>query len=387
MDSPVGAPTEFDRGSRNEQLLRAQSVILATLREGVVLFDRDGSIEFTNPAFDTLFGRDGGALTGTSVVELLEAGRRGRGSVKGVARLLKRLDTRTGNGHVLFRRPDGTQFAGEVRSGTVDFGGTPRNLLVIQDVSERKRLEREIIEVANRERRRQSSDLHDGLGQELTGISLMLRSLATRLGAAAGVPPELDEVIVLVNHAIQSARTMALGLSPVIRANGGLQSALAALAGWARSNYHIDVSLRLMTPAVLGIDEAAATHLYLIAQEAINNSVKHGRARTVSITLRANDRVLSLTIADDGIGIDDNPVRTTGMGLNIMRYRAGMIDGSLRIVQPKQGGTRVRCVCPQLPESRLPARQAAPATHAKRMTAPIWGRTDQVGLRFRRTVK
>jgi two-component system CheB/CheR fusion protein len=363
MDSTVGAPIEFDPGRRAEQLLRAQSVILATLREGVVLFDRDGSIEFTNPAFDTMFGRDGGALTGTSVVELLEAGRRGRGSIKGVARLLKRLDARTGKGHVLFRRQDGTQFAGEVLSGTVDFGGAARNLVVIQDVSERKRLECQIIEVANRERRRQSSDLHDGLGQELTGISLMLRSLATRLGAAAEVPPELDEIIGLVNHAIQSARTMALGLSPVIRADGGLQSALATLAGWARANYHIDVRLRLLTPAVLGIDDAAATHLYLIAQEAINNAVKHGRARTVSIALRANDRVLSLTVADDGVGIDDNPVHTTGMGLNIMQYRAGMIGGSLRIVQPKQGGTRVRCVCPQVPESRNPAISPAPATH------------------------
>jgi two-component system CheB/CheR fusion protein len=362
MDSTAGASIEVDDARRTEQVLRAQAMILATLREGVVLFDRDGKIEFTNPAFDRMFAREGDPLTGTSVIELLDVD--GQVGTVSVARLLKRYEARTGNAQVLFRRHDGSQFAAEAFSGTVDFGGSPRNLVVIQDVSDRKRLEREIIEIASRERRRQSSDLHDGLGQELTGISLMLRSLAKRLGAtAAQAPPELDEIIGLVNHAIQSARTMALGLSPVMRANGGLQSALTTLAAWARTNYHIDVRLRLATPAALEIDETAATHLYLIAQEAINNSVKHGRARTVNIALRANDRILSLTVADDGVGIDANPVRTTGMGLSIMEYRAGMIGGSLRILQPKQGGTRVRCVCRQTPESRITAREtAAPRT-------------------------
>ncbi len=93
-------------------------------------------------------------------------------------------------------------------------------LIVVQDVSERKQLESEIIETTNRERRRLGADLHDGLGQELTGISLMLRSLAKRAGLAAfEAVPELDEIITLVNHAIQSARKMALGISPVTVSN------------------------------------------------------------------------------------------------------------------------------------------------------------------------
>lgn len=346
----AGACIEVDARRRAEQTLQTQALILDTMREGVVLFDRHGGIEYTNPAFNQMFGRAAGELTGTSVMDLLNDGRRVQTNAPSVARLLKRFDARSGRRHVIFRRRDGTQFAGEVLSGEVHLSGETRSLVVIQDVSERKHLEREIIEIANRERRRQGSDLHDGLGQELTGISLMLRSLTTRLGAAAAeVAPELDEIIGMVNHAIHSARTMARGLSPVTRQNGGLEAALNALAGWARENYRVDVRLKLTTPAPLDVDEATATHLYLIAQEAINNAVKHGRARVVNVTLRTNKSIISLAVADDGIGIADNPVRTAGMGLKIMEYRAGMIGGSLQITQQRHGGTRVRCVCPQAP--------------------------------------
>lgn len=307
----VGACIEVDARRRAEQTLQTQALILDTMREGVVLFDRHGRIEFTNPAFNRLFGRQTGDLTGTSVMELLNSGRRSQARAPGMARLLRRFDARAGGRDAMFRRRDGTQFAGEVLSGEVHLSGETRSLVVIQDVSERKHLEREIIEIANRERRRQGSDLHDGLGQELTGISLMLRSLATRLGpAAAEVAPELDEIIGLVNHAIQSARTMARGLSPVTRQNGGLESALTTLAGWARENYHVDVRLKLTTPAPLSLDEAGATHLYLIAQEAINNAVKHGRAHVVNVTLRTNKSIITLTVSDDGIGINNNPVRS-----------------------------------------------------------------------------
>jgi PAS domain S-box-containing protein len=364
----VGACIEVDSRRRAEQLLRTQALILDTMREGVVLSDLDGQIEFTNPAFDRMFGRDAGDFVGTSLIDLFMPQRRGRGRAPSVERLLKRFSAPTGKRDVVFRRRDGGQFAGEVLAGKIELSGETKSLVVIQDVSERKHLERGIIEIANRERRRQGSDLHDGIGQELTGISLMLRSLSTRLGTAATqVAPELDEVIGLVNHAIQSARTMALGLSPVNRQHGGLQSALTTLTGWSRENYHIDVRLRLVNSAALTMDEAAATHLYLIAQEAINNAVKHGRARIVTVTLRVNRSVVTLAVADDGIGIAANPARTPGMGLKIMEYRAGMIGGALQIKQLQRGGTRVRCVCPQQAAPiQAPTDSQAPGQTARR---------------------
>ncbi len=189
---------------------------------------------------------------------------------------------RGGKRDMLFRRRDGSQFAGEVLSAEIELSGEKRILVVVQDVSERKRLESR--DHRNRQSRTAAlgADLHDGLGQELTGISLMLRSLATRTGLAAfDVAPELNEIIALVNHAIQSARKMALGISPVTLERGGLLPALQSLIGWSRDSYGIDVRLRLMIRSPLRIGESAAAHLYLIAQEAINNAVKHGRARSV----------------------------------------------------------------------------------------------------------
>jgi PAS domain S-box-containing protein len=345
----VGACIDVDERRRGEHLLRAQASILETMREGVLLIDAEGRIEFTNPAFDRMFGRRAGELRGSALLELVHPRPRA-GRSPSLMRLLQRFHARSNERTVTFRRADGTGFAGQVLSATIEHNGTTKSLVVVQDISERKRLEQEITEAASRERRRLGSDLHDGLGQELTGISLLLRSFANQIGRKdEAVVARLDEIIGLVNHAIESARTLALGLSPVTPARDGFVAALGSLATWSRSHFGIEVRLRLNVPYGLRIDEASATHLYLIAQEAILNAVKHGRASCVEISLRAGERIIRLGITDDGGGLRTNPAATTGMGLKIMQYRAGMLGGSLRIENRKSGGARVRCLCPQPP--------------------------------------
>jgi signal transduction histidine kinase len=258
------------------------------------------------------------------------------------------LHSRGGKRDMLFRRRDGGQFAGEVLSAEIALSGERKILVVVQDVSERKQLESEIIEIANGERRRLGADLHDGLGQELTGISLMLRSLAKRAALAEfDAAPDLNEIIALVNHAIQSARKMALGISPVTLERGGLLPALQTLVGWSRDNYHVEVRLRMSLKSPLLIGESAAAHLYLIVQEAINNAVRHGRARSIVVTLRTSPALVFLSITDDGVGIADSPGRGSGMGLKLMEYRAAVIGGVMGIKRRPDGGTRIRSVCPQ----------------------------------------
>jgi signal transduction histidine kinase len=258
------------------------------------------------------------------------------------------LHHRGGKREMLFRRRDGSQFAGEVLSAEVELSGEKKILIVVQDVSERKQLESEIVEIANQERRRLGADLHDGLGQELTGISLMLRSLAKRNAVTAfESAPELNEIIALVNHAIQSARKMALGISPVTLERGGLLPALQTLVVWSRTSYNVHVHLHLSVRSPLLISESAAAHLYLIAQEAINNAVRHGQSRSIAVTLRTNRALVSLAITDDGIGIARNPARGAGMGLKLMEYRSAVIGGVLGIKCLPGGGTRIRSVCPQ----------------------------------------
>jgi PAS domain S-box-containing protein len=342
----VGACIDVDSRRQAEQMLRTQAIILETMREGIVLVTLDGRIEFTNPAFDHLFGRRSEDLVGFSVLELFNS-RQAQAPAVVLEGLLEQHG-RGGKRDILFRRRDGSQFAGEMLSAEIELSGENRILFVVQDVSERKQLESEIIEIANRERRRLGADLHDGLGQELTGISLMLRSLAKRAGLAAPESaPELDEIITLVNHAIQSARKMALGISPVTLERGGLLPALQTLIGWSRTSYNIEVRLGLSMRSPLRIGESAAAHLYLIVQEAINNAVKHGRSRAVAVTLRSNRAWVSLSIADDGVGIAENPSRGAGMGLKLMEYRSAVIGGVMKIKRRPAGGTRVHCVCPQ----------------------------------------
>jgi PAS domain S-box-containing protein len=329
----AGATIDIDARKRmelaqrdSEARLRTQALILETMREGVVLLNPVGRIEFTNPAFDRMFGP--GEPAAISAAELL--GLHGRGGTR----------------DMLFRRRDGSQFAAEVLSEEIDLSGEKRILIVVQDVSERKQLESEIIEIANRERRRLGADLHDGLGQELTGISLMLRSLSKRaVTAAFEASPELNEIIALVNHAIQSSRRMALGISPVTLERGGLLPALQTLVAWSCDSYGVAVRLHLGMRSPLLIGESAAAHLYLIVQEAINNAVRHGKARSIAVRLRTNRVLVSLSITDDGVGIAET--RGAGMGLKLMRYRCAMIGGVMRVKRMPCGGTRIHSVCPQ----------------------------------------
>lgn len=221
----------------------------------------------------------------------------------------------------------------------------------INDVTERKRLEREILEIADREQQRIGSDLHDGLGQELTGIALLLRGIAAQLDKA-GQPLERDveEVIGLVNGAIETTRSLARGLSPISAEGGGLVVALKALTARCRERYGIPVEFHDAAGAASErLDEDAATHLYRIAQEALTNVARHGIAASAAIRLGRlpGGKGLQLVIEDDGCGFEPHPLRASeGLGLKIMRYRAQLLGGDLAVESSPGSGTRVCCELP-----------------------------------------
>jgi len=342
----VGACIDVDARRRAEEMLRTQATILETMREGIVLIDVTGCIELSNPAFDRMVGYPAGGLAGCSIGTLLSGGQPGQPQ-RIIERLVEALRNQTGACDILFRRRDGTEFTGEVVTAAIALASGKRWLAVVQDVSERKRLEQEVLDIANRERRRFGHELHDGLCQELTGVALMLRSIATHLRRnLLPTHRQIEDLIALVTGAIDSARAMAHGLSPVTLDRGGLVSALSALAHRARESYGVDVRLRSKVSPGLTIDEATASHLYRIAQEAINNAAKHGHARAITVTLQAHDDKVQLSVSDDGIGLPDGAIHGPGMGLKIMAYRARMINGVVDVAPRRGGGTRVQCVCP-----------------------------------------
>jgi hypothetical protein len=213
----------------------------------------------------------------------------------------------------------------------------------IRDITERKRLEQEILDIAGRERQSIGRDLHDGLGQELTGVALMLRGLAGRVEqrypeAVASV----NEIVGLVNQSIENARSLARGLLPVRTETGGLSFALRELASRSRDLYGLEVTYRAEVWPELTLDETDASHLYRIAQEALTNSARHGHATLVEIFLLVTRRTFLLCITDNGEGFREPLSPYTGMGLKIMKYRAGMIGADFEIAPNQPHGTVVR---------------------------------------------
>lgn len=212
------------------------------------------------------------------------------------------------------------------------------------DISARKQLEREIIDTVGREQQRLSQELHDGLGQELTGIALLLRSIATRARrerGAAGADGDIDIAVDHLNAAIRNARALAHGLHPVRADHGGLTGALAALAANASLGRDLGVDFDAARWSDPAIPDDVANHIYRIAQEALGNAMRHARASRISITLGTTDDTLELLVRDDGRGIGEKALHAPGLGRRIMTYRAQMIGGSVNWVAAPDGGTDV----------------------------------------------
>ena len=216
------------------------------------------------------------------------------------------------------------------------------------DVTERHRLEAALHEAAVLEQRRLGYDLHDGLGQELTGLSLLASSLARRY--AAGSPElatELGTLAGIAAHAIVTCKDVARGLAPVDEPRRGLVEALERLtAGFPHPGSGPEVSFADRSSAVPQITLEACNHLYRIAQEALANAVRHAGARHVRIELCTDAERLRLRISDDGRGLPRGAgTPPAGMGLRNMRHRAKAIGARLAIGPGPRGGTIVSCDC------------------------------------------
>jgi signal transduction histidine kinase len=204
-------------------------------------------------------------------------------------------------------------------------------------------LEKEVLEISEREQSRIGQDLHDGLCQHLAGIEFRLLGLKQKLeGRLKNLAGETTELARLVRQAIEETRTLARGLSPVMLKAEGLMNALHELAMSTEKAFNVSCSLNCPSPILIH-DNAVATHLYRIAQEAVQNAIRHGKPKFVVINLFAqNDRVV-LGVRDDGVGLPRTPRKHKGMGLHVMQYRAGMVGGSFVVQREPQGGTSVIC--------------------------------------------
>ena len=218
--------------------------------------------------------------------------------------------------------------------------------ILIADIGHRERLEKEVLEISEREQRRIGQDLHDGVCQHLTGISLFSRSLQQKLaGKSAGDAAEAAHITGLINDGIEQVRRVTRGLHPVPDEPSGLMIALRELADSVRSTGKLTCLFDCPEPVLIP-EQVTATNLYRIAQEAVQNAVRHAAARTIVVGLLSKGDCIQLSVSDDGSGI---PTERSGrgLGLEIMNYRAHTIGATLEAHRGTVQGTVVTCTLPQ----------------------------------------
>jgi PAS domain S-box-containing protein len=213
---------------------------------------------------------------------------------------------------------------------------------VARDITERKRLEREILEISNREQRRIGHDLHDGVCQQLAAIAYRIDIMADQLqekGLAES--SEMERIGSLVNETITQTRAVARGLFPVQLEENSLVSAIEEFVASVKNLFKTQCQFSCDEP-LLTVENTVSLHLYYIIQEAVLNAVKHGKATSIAISIvRDNDRFV-LTIRDDGMGFQALG-SSTGMGIRIMRYRASVIGTTLDLKSSPGQGTQITC--------------------------------------------
>ena len=322
----------------SEQRFRA---LIEQASDGIGMVDTDGNILTVNRRTSEMFGFREEEILRLNFLDIIEA------------RSIMRLHSESWSQAVLRAdepltfelqgcRKDGTKFPVEVRLGRLRLPQRTLLLFIARDITERRELEREVLTAAVREQERIGRDLHDGIAQQLTGLSLLAQSLSRQLKnralaeaeTAGDISRGLRDAQAAVHAIVQG--TMLLGLSAV-----DLPAALYSLAR--------QIEERFATPCVFAgqqsvdIDEEVMHQLYFIAQEAATNAAKHAHAQQIVIELQATGFPVTLTIQDDGVGIREDAEDHGWAGLRIMRYRANHSGGELSIERLPDRGTRVRC--------------------------------------------
>jgi hypothetical protein len=351
------AVARFEMERRLEESHLTFATILGSIADGVIAVDTQGCIRFMNGVAERLTGwltRDGEREFLGTVLNLID----GSDDHAATDRVAKVLQSRNmisfGHDAVVIGR-DGTRIPvdGGMSCVVDSLDRVVGACITLRDASkernaksERRLLEAALLDAVGREQRRFGTDLHDGLGQELTGLTLLL-SAVTGAARASHSPltADLEQACEVARHATQSCRAIARGLSPIEPAEGGLIGALRDLVSRLKGTTGPSVEISISEVSRLGLSPAASDHLYRIAQEAIANALKHAHANSIKVLLDVEPQHVRLEVRDDGRGVKE--LDSLGLGLRTMQYRASMIGARFEITPSRPSGTCVICDCPQ----------------------------------------
>jgi PAS domain S-box-containing protein len=342
----VGIVYDDDEMQRTLERQALQSAMLDRLGEPVIAIDDQQRIVVANRALEALLGAQPGEITGRSVMDLVH--RRHHDALVGLMADLRASDGTVNvlRHRLVMRRLDGQEVTTELSFGRVDIRWRTYWVGVGHDVTQSQEQRRRIMEAVVNEQQRLAIELHDGLSQELTGLSLLLSAISSRHRQGKPLDEDLARASGLVATAIQTTRDVSHGLSAHRVAQGGLGNALESLAATTgrRTAVHCTTAI---DPGVSRLIEVPVAHeLARIAQEAVTNAVRHGRPDEIHIELGMHDGGGRLCVSDNGTGIEHTAPSPDGMGLQILQYRAELIGGEMRVEPRQGGGTRVSCDFP-----------------------------------------
>ena len=308
----------------------------------VYTHDLEGRLTSVNQAGERILQRRREEILSRSIVELIVPEQQAAAR-QWLEQVLK--DAAPPTAEWDFTAPSGLPVKLEIGTRLIEQNGQQVEVEgIARDITERRRLERELLEISNREQRRIGHDLHDGVCQQLVGISYLSETLADRLQEkGASESAEAERISYLLKNTLTQTRGVARGLFPVRLEDNGLASALEELAANAATLFRIPCSFSAEDPPET-VDNAIALHVYYIAQEAVANAAKHSQANNVRLTLEPFKDRYALAIQDDGIGFSPAGVRPAGMGLRIMDYRARVIGATLEVNSQPGHGTTIRCL-------------------------------------------
>lgn len=345
----TASPEARGEAPRSEAALRMESILNAAV-DGIVVIDADGNIELFNHAAEEIFGYSKNEVIGQSVSILMGEPhashhqeyvesylRTGKATIIGIGR------------EVQGRRADGTLFPMDLSVSETLIGGRPSFTGLIRDITERKLLEKAIVDASEMERKHIGQELHDTVSQHLAGLTMLTQVLQNKIThskdeVVQALSSDAHNISQLAAMALSQVKNISHGLYPVELERNGLGVALAQLTAQQGALFTVDCVYTGETD-IPDLDPSAAMHLYRIAQEALSNAIKHANASRIEVELRMEpERQLTVEVRDNGIGLPSSlRKQSSGLGLAIMNFRANMI-GSECVIHTRRGrGTRVCC--------------------------------------------
>lgn len=336
------------RLERTQEALRESEATMHAVvdasAEGIIKLDVQGRLLSCNAAARRMFGYTSEEMIGITVVALVPSSRDSRKGLRFLAPEIERL--LAVGGEIEGRRKDGTLFPLDLSVSETQHDGGKGFVAVLRDLTRQRQLERHVADAALAERRSVAQDLHDSLGGQISGIGILAEVLRKALEEESSAHIELaTELAAHVRGAHEQLRQISRGLHPVDIDRYGLMAALKSLAERIDSLHTTSCTFVCPQPVSLE-DNSAATQMFRVVEEAVQNALRHARAGNIVLGLEASDGAVTLWVRDDGIGIDDTAVASDGMGLLTMRYRADLIGARLTVGPAPKRGTLVACALP-----------------------------------------